>query len=215
MAKKANFFKWISRIWMDIWKRQKRIIPWNAYIYENKDQLKNAIKENKINNQIILIGNNNIDEYLIKNNYVEIGIIAEQKYSQNKDELNRYLNNIKYDKENMRKTINNIYTYLRERFCYFNQLGNNSPYYPRLDFSINILLTGISKMGKSTFVNLLSRKQVALSNGSHKSVTKKETKYKIYKTIEDRKIGIIFYDTPGLTDDKNKENINIIEFIKK
>ena len=69
-------------------------------------------------------------------------------------------------------------------------------------------------MGKSTFINLLSRKQVAQAKKSHKPVTENMNEYKIYKIIGDKKIGIIFYDTPGLTDDKNDENIKIIDLIK-
>ena len=110
-------FEWIYEI--DKNDTKKESYPWKAYKYENKDKLKKAIKDNKNNNQILLIfENNNVDEFLNKNNYVEIGIITEANYSQNKDELNIYLTKIKYDKENMRKSINNIYIFKRKKLLF-------------------------------------------------------------------------------------------------
>ena len=188
---------------------------WKAYIYEDKDLLKNDIKKNKSNNQIILkFGSDNIDKFLIEDHYVEIGIISEDYYCENKDELNIYLTNIKYDNQNIEKTINKIYIYLHERHCYFNQIEDEKNKH-NIDFSINILLTGIARMGKSSFINLLSRKLVSMSNSSFKSVTTKINEYIIFKRVDDNKnIGIKFYDSPGLTDDKNEENENAIELIK-
>ena len=195
-------------------KNEKEFYDWKAYIYEKKDLLKEDIIKNYELNQVILIfGINSIDEFLIEDCEVEIGIISENNYSENKGELNRYLTNIKYDKENMKKTINKIYKYLHERNCYFNQIENKVNE-SLIDFSINILLTGISRMGKSTFINLISRKLVSKANDAPEPVTTKINEYIIYKRIEKKNIGIKFYDTPGLTEDKKEENKNAINLIK-
>lgn len=82
---------------------------------------------------------------------------------------NRFLTIIK---ENIQtKLYKNIFNYLWERECYFNQRGNLVNEYspdnliPSEDLtssSLNIMLTGMSRAGKSTLINILSEKLVSL-----------------------------------------------------
>ena len=77
--------------------------------------------------------------------------------------------------------------YLWEKECYYNERGNiilNLPGKIETNNYINIILTGISRAGKSTLIN----------------------KYFISKTCF-KLSGIRFYDTSGLTiiKDKNKK----------
>ena len=67
----------------------------------------------------------------------------------------------------------NIFSYLQDRENYYNERGNDlNDYSPtkiakineEINSYINILVVGISRSGKSTLINLLSRKLVSLES---------------------------------------------------
>ena len=89
----------------------------------------------------------------------------------------------------------------------------------------NILLTGKSRAGKSTFLNYLNNKLIALESCKKTSVSKKKTEYNIYINNNYENYSIKFFDTPGIIPGKieeskeyldnllNKDNDNIEEKI--
>ena len=76
------------------------------------------------------------------------------------------------------------------------------------DVSINILLTGISRSGKSTFINIVNNSLLSLENCEKSSVTTKSTEYKIYfgKNRSEKDGYLKFIDTAGFNCQTNKKN---------
>ena len=149
----------------------------------------------------------------------------------------RYGTNIIY-KELDNKEMSNedlnikiISSLLWELDCYFKEKGNiNCRYSPEnifndLEnnnslFTLNILVAGLARVGKSTFINLISRKLSALESDLAVYVTKNISDYYIYKNDNKQDHAAIkLIDTPGLVknktdkDYKDKEN-KIKELIK-
>ena len=84
---------------------------------------------------------------------------------------------------------------------------------------LNILLLGLKRSGKSSLINIISKKLTALELPYDQSVTKKITEYEVYPFEEEEKYNITslkFYDTPGIENTKkfNSEKI-IINFLEK
>ena len=138
----------------------------------------------------------------------QIAIITDEKISEEEDfQLydNRYLALIKKDFKK------NLMLYLWEKECYYNERGNiilNLPGKIETNNYINIILTGISRAGKSTLINILSQKLVSLETNVMESVTNYIREYKLITSKNGGFLsGIRFYDTPGLTiiKDKNKK----------
>ena len=129
----------------------------------------------------------------------------------------RYMGNItniitKNMKEN--EVCSLIISTLWEIDCYFNERDNKicrySPenIFKELEkdnslFSLNILLTGLNRVGKSSFINLIAKKLIAFESDEDNSVTKKITEYYIYKKDnkkqENNELGALkLIDTPGI-----------------
>ena len=204
---KAYLLYWKSIIYPEISKDNYDLIL---------DSLDEQLKKNEEKLIIILFGKNCLNDDDL-NGLIElenqIGIVTDENYISDNNCFNLNLTNIKYNKEDSQETINNIFIYLLERDYYFNERGNliNDI---KLDFPVNILLTGISRRGKSTFINLLSKKLVANSNPEYKGVTKKIEAYKILEQINGETIGIQLYDIPGFTCDNSECIEEIIKSIK-
>ena len=109
----------------------------------------------------------------------------------------RYGTNIIYkdldNKEMSNEDLNvKIISLLWELDCYFKEKGNlNCRYLPEnifnglenenSHFTMNILIAGLARVGKSTFINLMTRKLSALESDLTVSVTKNISEYYIYK----------------------------------
>ena len=114
--------------------------------------------------------------------------------------------------------ITHIKSELWEIDCYYNERGNEKcTFLPNIieescevpDISINILLTGISRSGKSTFINIVNNSLLALENCEKSSVTSKINEYKIYGKNKSEKDGFLkFIDTAGFNYQTNKKNDN-------
>ena len=200
---------------------------------EIKDDRKKENETIILKNQVILcFGNENtelLSNYFKKFRKSNIIFITETecKISENMDK--RYGANIIY-KESDEKEMNNeelnikIISLLWELDCYFKEKGNiNCRYTPEnifngLEndnslFTLNILVVGLTRVGKSTFINLMTRKLSALESDLTVSVTKKISDYYIYKDDNKKEHAAIkLIDTPGLVknktdkDYKDKEN---------
>ena len=140
---------------------------------EENDQMeivKNDAKaREKIKNVIIKFGKEN-SNYLInymndipKTHLPQIAIVTNEDFDEKEEGLNdnRYLTIIKD------KIKENLIKYLWEKECYYNERGTvilNTIDKIETNNYINIMLTGISRSGKSTLINVLSEKLVTLEN---------------------------------------------------
>ena len=166
----------------------------------------------------------------------QIAIVTDEKINDEYSDIlydNRFITIIHENKNNKKVTISNIITYLWERENYYNERGNTlNEYSPskiidindEINSFINILVLGISRAGKSTLINLLSRKLVSLESPDVESVTQNINEYVLERTITDGekkfgKIGIKLIDTPGLKTKKDGKKMDfikmVIELIKK
>ena len=177
---------------------------------EEKDNFENKNAKISKNNIIIKFGSNNVDfildciDYHSRIYLPQIAIITNNGVRDIQD--NRFLTIIKETIES--ELFKKIYNYLWERECYFNQRGqliseyspeNLSPTKDLPCSSLNIMLTGMSRAGKSTFINVFSEKLISLESPEFLSVTTEINEYVIYKEIQDKIIKFKFIDTPGLT----------------
>ena len=212
--------------------KKNQYIKWKGYIYPeindaNFEKIFESLKEKIMKNHknIILkfgkknsnyiIDYMNLEDEITKNYLPQIAIVTNENFSKEEGLYdNRYLSIIKeitYDKS---LTKNNIINYLWEKDCYYNERGNllsNLTPYNTIKHQeisntyLNIMITGISRAGKSTLINILSEKLVSLESPDLESITNKITEYVIYKKINDNKTtGIKLIDTPGLTYIENK-----------
>ena len=177
---------------------------------EEKNYDENQKKLISKNNIIIKFGSNNVDflldcvDILSRVYLPQLAIITNDEVRGIQD--NRFLTIIKETIQS--KLYKKIFNYLWERECYFNQRGQLINEYspenlnPSKDLpcsSLNIMLTGMSRAGKSTLINILSEKLVSLETPELLSVTKEINEYVVYREIEEKIIKFKFIDTPGLT----------------
>ena len=218
---------------------------WRAIIYpelnnENYKEIRKELKdyfdteEKEIKkNVIISFGNNKIKSIINLINGLEqtkrplILFISENKgdYSQFSDK--RLVTYLKQDNDS-EKIYNKIVSYLWEKDCYFNEKGNktcklsaaNLFYKKPKGFTfLKILLIGLKRSGKSTLINLISKKLTSFELPNDQSVTKKITEYEIYPFEEEEKNNITsikLWDTPGIekTTSFNSESI-VINFLEE
>ena len=198
-------------------------------------------KENEnilIKNQIILcFGNENVE--ILSKNFTKFKksnmiFITETKCQLDSKMDKRYAINIIYkDIKNDKEVIMSnedlnikIISVLWELDCYFKEKGNLICRYTPDNifnglendnplFTLNILLIGLSRAGKSTFINLLSRKLSALEAELSVSVTKNISEYYIYKDDDSKRKGAIkLIDTPGFVANKEDKLNDILNLIK-
>ena len=199
---------------------------------ENDETHDNIIDEDsrkRTRNIIIKFGKEN-SNYLInylnsitKTHLPQILIVTNEQFDEEKEGLddNRYLTIIKENEKTNEDLINDIKSYLWSKECYYNERGNISLYSLPSNNKINtnnyvnIMITGISRSGKSTLINVLSGKLLTLESPFLESVTNKIREYEIIASKNDIfQTGIRFFDTPGLTKIK-KSNIDTIEMVEK
>ena len=220
---KTDQFYWISKIFPDL--SEQTIDSICKEIREDID----SNKENEIQieqNVIICLDSNNIKQLFTK--IKEIGsfyypfviIISNKKINSEEIEFNelRKITNILINDKTREKLNSLIISQLWEYDCYYNEKGNKICRYTpdnifkTLDanlsfYSINILLTGRSRSGKSTFINYLSNKLTALESCKKVSVSQKVTEYCIYLNNNSNERSMIkLFDTPGITPEEKKKN---------
>ena len=96
---------------------------------------------------------------------------------------------------------------------FLNRLGMNQSFY-----TINSLLIGKPRSGKSTFINYLSNKLLAREICTKERVTKKINEYYIYREKKDLKKNFLkLIDTPGffLGDNHNEIEKKLTTIIEK
>ena len=231
-AKRATYqyqtdqFYWIAKTYEDLSENTIDLIV--NEIIEDEDKPK---EEDRIKQQVILcFGSENIK--LLFNKIKDKGdlyiplflIISEDEinYIDLKDK--RKITNIILNDKTRRQLNSRIISTLWKYDCYYNEKGNQICRYTpdnilrsfddiSLSFySMNILLIGKSRSGKSTFINYLSNKLNALESCKKVSVSKKITEYCIYLNNKDNSYNrscIKLIDTPGISLDNNIIQNNI------
>ena len=145
--------------------------------FDEKKYYENFIDEDsrkRTRNIIIKFGKKNLN-YLInymnslsKTHLPQIAIVTSEEFDEINEGLddNRYLTIIK-DNKNDQDLLNDIIAYLWSKECYYNERGNIILSQPSINKNkintnnfINIMITGISRSGKSTLINILSQKLV-------------------------------------------------------
>ena len=159
----------------------------------------------------------------------EVNEYSFQQFNQ-KQFVSYYIN--EEDPNDPDKNYNYIISYLWEKDCYYNELGNLTCQFspanllykkPKGFIFFNILLTGESRAGKSSLINRIFNKAYAFESSKVVSTTQDITHYQLYpqeknendntkKLIEKGYGGINVLDTPGLIESKN---INSYKKIKK
>lgn len=225
---KTNQFYWIAKIYDDLSDQAIKSIC--NEIKEDTDEGNNAIRIEQ--NVILCFDSKNINKLFEE--LGEIGsiyhpfviIISQEKinYEDIQYDLRKITNILLND--NISERLNSaIISRLWEIDCYYNEKGNQiCRYTPEnifktLDtnltfYSINILLTGQSRSGKSTFVNFLSNKLMALESCKKESASQKITEYCLYLNNNSTIPSCIkLFDTPGITPqfEKKKECLNFLK----
>lgn len=212
-------FHWIARINNDAIITKEKCKEIRKEIKEDKSSNKNKILKYQV---ILCFGNENtkiLSENFIKFRRSRMIFVTDSECELDAKIDKRYVTNI------ISKGISNeqlniqIISALWELDCCFNEKGNQiCRYTPEKIFnglekdnslfSINILLTGLSRSGKSTFINLIAGKILALEADASESVTKNLSEYYIYKDDDKDEHGCIkIIDTPGIVpNNQDKDN---------
>jgi len=181
-------------------------------------------------NIIIKFGKNNLNILInfmnnISKTYLpQISLLTNEKFDEVNDGLydNRFLTIIKEDNKSDEEIINDLKNYLWSKECYYNERGHIllKPIKSKNDNKIstnnfvNIMITGISRSGKSTLINILSGKLITLESPFLESVTNNIREYEIIASNNGKfQTGIRFYDTPGLTKIEKKK-VDTIKMVK-
>ena len=182
-------------------------------------------------NIIIKFGKNNLNILInfmnnISKTYLpQICLITEEKFDEVNDGLydNRFLTIIKEENKSDEELRDDLKNYLWSKECYYNERGHilRKPIKAKNDNKIstnnfvNIMITGISRSGKSTLINILSGKLITLESPFLESVTNNIREYEIIASNNGKfQTGIRFYDTPGLTKIEKKK-VDTIKMVKK
>jgi len=209
------------------WKTE--IFNWVAKIYSDNNidliyqEIQNDSDNNKIKKHVILSFGDEYSEKLFDKLY-DIGTVYLPRFIFiTKNEGNyiklkkiMFISNIIYAGLTDKEIISNITSELWEIDCYYNERGNTTcKYLPNnilekievSDLSINILLAGISRAGKSSFINIIANKLLALENCEKSSITSKISEYQIFLKSKKEKDGYIkIIDTPGFNYETKKNN---------
>ena len=219
---KKDQFYWIAKIFEDHSKETMSLISSEI----KKDYLTEGGIEQNV---IVCFGDENINDLFndfqnMGNLYYPLFIIISQKEIKVEVKYDlRKITNILLKEQTQQRLNNIIISRLWEYDCYYNEKGNklckytpdniftnlynNVPFY-----SINILLTGKSRSGKSTFINYLSNKLIALETCKKISVSKKKTEYCLYTNDNNYEIAPLkFIDTPGIVPEKKEESLKFLE----
>ena len=228
-----------------IFSKKKDECKWNGLKYpildeKNKSEIikdtyediKNSSNKNRI---ILKFGASFIKEFSFLINKLEkdkpfiLFILNEKEIEGNtfnkykNPEYLSYINDSEPDKIYLK-----IISFLWEKDCYFNERGNelsrflpsNILYHsPRGFLFCNILLTGESRAGKSSFLNKIFGKLISYESGQLESTTKEIHHYELYPP-EDENLkdnlkhgygGIKIFDTPGLVKTKELNSFKLIK----
>jgi len=221
---KSSDFYWITKIYDDEIVTTEKCNEIEDIIEADKTDEKNPLNFHIM----LLFGDDNditdiLEEFSLINRPRIVFVtnkIKKIEESNNK----KYVTNIICEGMNDRELNSYIVSTLWELDCYYNEKGNEIFRHTPVNiakglksdmsfFSINILLTGMCRAGKSSFINLISGKLMALESNDTESVTLKVSEYYVYKDDDNKENGgIKLIDTPGICD-KDEVNSKTLEAI--
>jgi len=222
---KSSDFYWITKIYKD-----EIVTTEKCSEIEENIEVDKINKDNPINFHIMLLFGDDNDITNILEEFSDINrpriIFVTENYKEIKDTKNKkYVTNIICEGMNDTELNSYIVSTLWELDCYYNEKGNEIFRHTPVNitkglqtdmsfFSINILLTGMSRSGKSAFINLISGKFVALETNDTETITSKLSEYYIYRNDDKKEHGAIkLIDTTGINDNE-KINSKTLETIK-
>ena len=219
-------FFWIAKTYPDLSENTIDLI-----INEIIEDINRPKEKDPINQQVILcFGSENIKILIDKIKkqgeiYTPLFlIISEEEIKGINLKDKRKITNIILNDKTRNHLNSRIISTLWKYDCYYNEKGNQICRYTpdnifksfddisQSFYSINILLAGKSRAGKSTFINYLSNKLSALESCKKESVSKNITEYCLYLNNKDNssiRSCIKLFDTPGIFSDKNIIENNI------
>ena len=145
----------------------------------------------------------------------QIAIVTKEPFNEEEGLLdNRYITIIKEDHKDL---VSVIRDYLWTKECYYNERGSallnqKSDDKDKINTNnfINIMVTGLSRSGKSTLINVLSEKLVTLESPFFESVTNKIREYEIITSKNGLfQTGIRFYNADNSRASLISENTNL------
>ena len=228
---KTDQFHWIARIYDEEVLTENECNKLRDEIMKDTGEIEN--KDKLLKYQVILcFGNENVK--ILSENFANLRksrmiFITEEKYEGELDEdMDRRYATFIISRGMTNEDLNiKIISKLWEIDCCFNEKGNQICRYTperifnglekdNSMFSINILLTGLSRSGKSTFINLLAGKIMALEADNSESVTQNISEYYIYRDDDKDEHGALkIIDTPGIVPYQNTNNLDYKDVEKK
>ena len=222
---KSSDFYWITKIYEDEVLTEEKC----NQIEENIENDKAA----KIKYHIMLLFGDDNNIQMILEEFSDIHrpriiFVSNKKTNIEESNKKKYVTNIACEGMDDKELNSYIVSTLWELDCYYNEKGNEIFRHTPVNivkglqtdnsfFTINILLTGMCRAGKSSFINLLAGKLIALETNDTESVTLKISEYYIYKDENNKDNGgLKLIDTPGICENEhiNSETKKIInEFI--
>lgn len=221
---KTDQFHWILSIYSSNFLSKEICEKVSENIKKERNEIIDENNKNILNQPIIICFGEckYLGEFFEEMRKPKIILVTEKKYELKIDK--RFVINIISRDLKDNQICSQIISSLWEIDCYFNERDNRICRYSPENifkdlekdnslFSINILLTGFARVGKSSFINILAGKMLALELDKTDSVTRKITEYYIYKNDEKDEHGAIkLIDTPGIVphdkDEVNQEYLN-------
>ena len=221
-------------------------IPMKGFKYlelskNNIADIFDCIKSNKNKKNIIIrFENTFIKEFNVLNNKLETDkpfiLFCFSKQDDYKDDMFKDYKSPQYisycissEENESHKFYCKIISFILEKSSYYNEEGNKyAKYYPdnflykepKGFLYLNILLTGESRAGKSSFINRIFNKLVSFESSKMESSTLKINSYEYYPPEEENEKdkvlkkgygGIRIYDTPGLVKKKDLDSFGLIK----
>ena len=167
----------------------------------NNDKTK---KDNSIENHAILCfgDDNNIDSLYDITGLLRVIIVTKKDFNLKQNFGKNFVKNIITEGKSDEDLELNIKNSLEDIDKYYNEENSEKE---DISCPLNLLLVGMRQSGKSTFVNLMLGKLLALEVNDDEFSTLKVSKYMIHRENDDKENIIKIIDTPGIEKDDERE----------
>jgi GTPase SAR1 family protein len=177
------------------------------------DKIDENISDDKTieSHAILCFGDDNDIDMLFDNvGLIRVIIVTKNDFNLKKNFGQNFIINIITEGKSDEKLKLNIKNSLKEIDKYYNEKNGDAE---AISCPLNLLLVGRRHSGKSTFVNLMLGKLLALEINDDEFSTLKISEYIVHKEKEDKENIIKIIDTPGIESDNEREKI-VIEKVK-
>ena len=177
------------------------------------DKIDENISDDKTieSHAILCFGDDNDIDMLFDNvGLIRVIIVTKNDFNLKKNFGQNFIINIITEGKSDENLELNIKNSLREIDKYYNEKNGDAE---AISCPLNLLLVGRRHSGKSTFVNLMLGKLLALEINDDEFSTLRISEYIAHKEKEDKENIIKIIDTPGIESDNEREKI-VIEKVK-